>query len=172
MESHRAKQTFDKHLYVRSTRGITRDPIAHKDVSHARVFFFSFLFCYVFVTPFIAPCMRFGKGHSPTQNQPSNPLLSSFLLQPDKYLEWASKRASKRAHRLCLTRTIEDRNLFQIRHAESVFLSNTSRSGFTWPTFHAGVTTIFLTQQRDLACSACDWHHRITMSCRIPNISQ
>lgn len=89
--------------------------------------------------------MRFGRRHSPTQReQPSNPLLSAFLLRPDKYLEWASSPPP----------VVEDRNLFQIRHVESAFLSNTSRFGFTWPTFHTALTCrlacalhVWLTQQ-------------------------
>lgn len=53
--------------------------------------------------------------------------------------------SSERVHRLP-PRVVEDRNLFQIRHVESIFLSNTSRFGFTWPTFHTALTPIYLTR--------------------------
>lgn len=84
--------------------------------------------------------MRFGRSHSPTQNSHRTRFFHlSFLIQ--------ISISNERVHRSCQT-TMEDRNLFQIHHVESVFLSNTSRFGFTWPTFHAVVTPFFLTRKR------------------------
>jgi hypothetical protein len=96
---------LDKHLGS-AGRGIKPPlPSRHKDerVSHARVFsFFSF---FSFFSPLLFPFfsvtissrhssrrMRFGKEPFSHAEQPSNPLLSSFLVHPDKYLERASER--------------------------------------------------------------------------------
>lgn len=50
---------------------------------------------------------------------------------------------------------MEDRNLFQIRHAESVFLSNTSRFEFTRTTFHT-CRNVDFPDAKKTKCCACD----------------
>lgn len=90
--------------------------------------------------------MRFGRGHSPTQNSHR----TCCFFHPPFFIQisiWNEFTGYVRAA------GVEDRNLFQIRHAESVSLSNTSRSGLTRPTFHTAVRSISLTRRPTTCCA-------------------
>lgn len=136
---------YDKHLCKKHKRNNLKFRRAQRLVTCPSFFFF--------VTISLRHSsrrMRFGRSHSPTQNSHRTRFFHpSFFAQISISNEWVHRLSPRRRR---------GRNLFQIRHVESVFLSNSSRFGFTWPTFHTALRRFSWRANDCTVYCTCDLH--------------